>query len=417
MTPPPREHGDDDDDRGGRAQKNARRDNDGGGGGGGGGDGDGAHQDDTAARKAKEEEMERAAFVKIVRAMQGYASDAAVEIHRWERNFEKLPENHRQLLSHHMDKHVQAYRCVQRNDEFFKGMLRAFSGDDVPPHLRVPPPKEGAPDPVSPHDAEKVRYVLKNLARDWSEEAAGERAQSHGPILAELEARLKVPRPEEGKYPPRVMVPGAGLGRLVLECARRGYDTEGNEYSYYMLLTSSYILNHAQEAGQFIIHPWIHSNNNHLSDADHLRAAPVPDVPACAAGIQPGCMSMCAGDFVEVYGAPDQVGQWDAVATCFFIDTAHNVVEYLEIISRCLRPGGLWVNFGPLLYHWADAAGYIGNEEMSVEMSLEDIERVADAVGLNIVKREMRDSLYTADRKSMCQTVYRCALLVAEKRQ
>jgi carnosine N-methyltransferase len=51
-------------------------------------------------------------------------------------------------------------------------------------------------------------------------------------------------------------------------------------------------------------------------------------------------MSMCAGDFVEVYGAPDQAGQWDAVATCFFIDTAHNVVEYLEIIARCLKPGG-----------------------------------------------------------------------------
>ena len=65
-----------------------------------------------------------------------------------------------------------------------------------------------------------------------------------------------------------------------------------------------------------------------------------PDVPACEAGIQPGCMSMCAGDFVEVYGAPDQAGQWDAVATCFFIDTAHNVVEYLEIIARCLKPGG-----------------------------------------------------------------------------
>jgi carnosine N-methyltransferase len=69
---------------------------------------------------------------------------------------------------------------------------------------------------------------------------------------------------------------------------------------------------------------------------------------------------MCAGDFMEVYGAPEQTAQWDAVATCFFIDTAHNVVEYLEVIARCLKPGGVWVNFGPLLFHWADG------EEMSV---------------------------------------------------
>jgi hypothetical protein len=50
----------------------------------------------------------------------------------------------------------------------------------------------------------------------------------------------------------------------------------GNEYSYYMLLTSSYILNHAQRAGDFVIHPWMHNNSNHLSDADQLRATPVP---------------------------------------------------------------------------------------------------------------------------------------------
>ena len=124
-------------------------------------------------------------------------------------------------------------------------------------------------------------------------------------------------------------------------------------------------------------------------------------------------MSMCAGDFVEVYGAPEQTNQWDAVATCFFIDTAHNVVEYLEIIANCLKPGGVWVNFGPLLFHWSDARAYLDDDELSVEMSLADVERVAESVGLRIVKREMRDSLYTADKKSMCQTVYRCALLVA----
>jgi ATP-dependent phosphoenolpyruvate carboxykinase len=44
-------------------------------------------------------------------------------------------------------------------------------------------------------------------------------------------------------------------------------------------------------------------------------------------------MSMCAGDFVEVYGDAKNAGQWDAVATCFFIDTGHNVVEYL--VGRC----------------------------------------------------------------------------------
>lgn len=34
-------------------------------------------------------------------------------------------------------------------------------------------------------------------------------------------------------------------------------------------------------------------------------------------------------------------GSWDAVVTCFFIDTAHNIIEYIEIISRILKDGGV----------------------------------------------------------------------------
>jgi radical SAM superfamily enzyme with C-terminal helix-hairpin-helix motif len=34
-------------------------------------------------------------------------------------------------------------------------------------------------------------------------------------------------------------------------------------------------------------------------------------------------------------------GSFDAVVTCFFIDTAHNILEYLEVIHRCEeRKGG-----------------------------------------------------------------------------
>ena len=41
----------------------------------------------------------------------------------------------------------------------------------------------------------------------------------------------------------RVLVPGAGLGRLAFEIARLGYSCQGNEFSYFMLITSNFILN------------------------------------------------------------------------------------------------------------------------------------------------------------------------------
>lgn len=45
---------------------------------------------------------------------------------------------------------------------------------------------------------------------------------------------------------------------------------------------------------------------------------------------------------------------WDAIACCFFLDTAPNVLRYLDVIWKCLKPGGLLVSLGPLLYHWTD---------------------------------------------------------------
>jgi hypothetical protein len=33
-------------------------------------------------------------------------------------------------------------------------------------------------------------------------------------------------------------------------------------------------------------------------------------------------------------------GSFDAVVTCFFIDTAHNILEYLEVIHRCAAAQG-----------------------------------------------------------------------------
>mmetsp|Transcript_13828 Transcript_13828/g.39154 ORF Transcript_13828/g.39154 Transcript_13828/m.39154 type:complete len:146 (+) Transcript_13828:204-641(+) len=123
----------------------------------------------------------------------------------------------------------------------------------------------------------------------------------------------------------------------------------------------------------------------------------------------PGLLSMCGGDFVEVYSDPYYEGAFDCVATNFFIDTAHNVVEYLEIISRILKPGGYWINLGPLLYHWADSHTYLSDEELSIEISLEDVKSVATACGLKLLREEFVMASYTSNHRSMYQTSYDCA--------
>ena len=52
-----------------------------------------------------------------------------------------------------------------------------------------------------------------------------------------------------------------------------------------------------------------------------------------------------------MYGKEDQANQWDCIVTCFFIDTAPVVVDYIDVIFSALRPG-LFCVFVELLSSW-----------------------------------------------------------------
>lgn len=89
--------------------------------------------------------------------------------------------------------------------------------------------------------------------------------------------------------------------------------------------------------------------------------------------------SMTAGDFLEVYGRPDEKAAWDCIATCFFIDCAHNIVAFIEQIYNCLKENGIWINLGPLLYHYADIP-----DEKSIEPPYNFVISIAKKLGFAV---------------------------------
>ncbi|XP_024003927.1 carnosine N-methyltransferase isoform X2 [Eutrema salsugineum] len=266
-------------------------------------------------------------------------------------------------------------------------------------------------------DVDKVRCIIRNIVRDWAAEGQRERDQCYKPILEELDSLF--PNRQKESTPPACLVPGAGLGRLALEISCLGFISQGNEFSYYMMICSSFILNYliffisTQVPGEWTIYPWIHSNCNSLSDNDQLRPISIPDIHPASAGITEG-FSMCGGDFVEVYNESGHEGMWDAVVTCFFIDTAHNIIEYIETISKILKDGGVWINLGPLLYHFADTYGH--ENEMSIELSLEDVKKVASHHGFEIEKERTIETTYTTNPRSMMQNRYYAAFWTMRKK-
>ena len=108
---------------------------------------------------------------------------------------------------------------------------------------------------TAPMDIEKLQSTLKQFVRDWSEVGKEEREVCYTPIMQELD-RLYPKRRDNndsgldttGKSTPgrnevKILVPGAGLGRLPFDIAYNGFQCEGNEFSLYMLLGSNYVLN------------------------------------------------------------------------------------------------------------------------------------------------------------------------------
>lgn len=102
----------------------------------------------------------------------------------------------------------------------------------------------------------------------------------------------------------------------------------------------------------------------------------IPDVPTNV--LPPNAdFSYAAGDFLEIYA--DNPNYWDALVTCFFLDTANNIIEYIETIYSILKPGGKWINLGPLLYHYTDMKG-----EQSIEIAYDEVLHVIKQTGFII---------------------------------
>lgn len=285
--------------------------------------------------------------------------------HLRRQSFYALPQTHWELLAAPPFSYLETLNAVDdaidKNGELAGAILQSglesFRSSMNFDEVKTSEVWKGA---AKPEDLDKARSTLRQFYRDWSEEGAVERKACYGPVMNDL----KLER-ERLNRTMNVLVPGAGLGRLVFDICYDGFNVEGNEISYHQLLASSYILNYCSGAQVHTIFPWVHSFSNHRNRSRQLQSFRIPDVhPETALQENnkhnttktPGDMSMSASDFICLYGDEEHRDIYDAVATVFFIDTAPNLIRYIETIKNCLKTGGIWTNIGPLLWHFENNA-------------------------------------------------------------
>lgn len=146
-----------------------------------------------------------------------------------------------------------------------------------------------------------------------------------------------------------------------------------NEWSMYMNLVYRQLTHEPIVPNGQSYHPWLDWWSHHATTADMLRSVSFPDT-----AIDNSAVLLVEGDFTTVFNGENE--RYDVVTTLFFIDTARNLLSYLETIHRLLRPGGIWLNLGPLLYGTAPF----------IQLSLDEIIALAEKVGFRIEDTDER---------------------------
>lgn len=211
-------------------------------------------------------------------------------------------------------------------------------------------------------------YAMKHFVRDWSEEGLHERQTTYPCVLEAVRKEFPTDKPRSN--PPKILVPGAGLGRLAHEIADLGgFQVTMNEFASSMNIAYHYLTT-LTTPNASTIHPYVDWWSHRASTAHLLRGVSFPDDTELLA--KSSSVSLIEGDFTTALKAHE--GTYDALVSHFFIDTATNILTYLETIHALLKPGGLWINFGPLLYGTMPA----------LQLSLDEVIAMAESLGLEL---------------------------------
>lgn len=195
--------------------------------------------------------------------------------------------------------------------------------------------------------------VSAHIIRDWSSVGAPIRASLYTWCVHQFHKYGWISSSNNNnstkKKKEPILVPGAGLGRLAWELSTQlQHPVEAIESSLCMT-AAAYTILHGHT---FQIHPYaMDPFTNEIDSSKRYDNVLIPDIdPTVLTVNQNQMLSYTFGDFNSEY-MHNHRSFYSAIVTCYFLDTATTVYDYLMTIEGILIQNGLWVNVGPLQWH------------------------------------------------------------------
>jgi len=347
------------------------------------------------------EEFKR--FLSVITAMELYSVEAFKKMDKMEKDFQKLDQKYISKLSfNYMDRILKLKEAITYNQNLLNHMLKIYK----PPSSFYTNIDK---DELRNRRFEEGKYIYNiftYIIRDWTNERAHERKETYNDIINDVLEIFPSSCDDSIKY--KFLIPGSALNRLGYELCKYGYDIEGNDYLFFNGIFSDFIFNHAKKE-EFCIYPNIDSFSNFLDEDSIFRKYSFPDVDIDIKNNNKcGKFKVSIGDFVKLYY--NKKNYFDCIITCYFIDTAQNVIQYIDIIYNILKKGGIWINFGPLSYHWS---GYPNS--ISIELPYDKLKEVICNYGFEYIKESFRNCTFGYIDNYMQNDVFKCIHFIVKK--
>ena len=329
-----------------------------------------------------------------------YKNNSLKDAKKIENDFKSIDSKYLDLLSFDIkDRINKINKGIEINSKFLNLIIEPYINDELK-HSEYNQNK---------NNINKLISTLKLFIRDWSIDGKKERNLVYSPIINEFKNYF-MNNNIFNKKDLKILIPGTGLGRLQYEISKLGFNTVGIEVSYFMLLCTNFLFNKKNKINKnlYLIQPLIHNFNNIYKEDDPFKNISIPDEDISNELINNcGEVNIIPGDFLSSF---NELNYWDCVITSFFIDTANNIIEFIEKIYKILKKNGIWINCGPLLYHFTGI-----ENEISIELSWEEIEKIIIKIGFNILKINEIKTTYSSVENSMKQTIYSCMFFIVKK--
>mmetsp|Transcript_18549 Transcript_18549/g.74547 ORF Transcript_18549/g.74547 Transcript_18549/m.74547 type:complete len:192 (-) Transcript_18549:1972-2547(-) len=169
-----------------------------------------------------DDETEQQHFQRVLKSFRAYERYSLVLLQQKKKYLREVPKEDQELVKKLAARLNRSEEAVKTNAQFIGKVLSPKSlfsnADEIEPNSNGP--EAGGSNGLTLSDVDRVRTVLKQIAREWSDAGKVERNQSFQPLIDVVEEQFgKTPVSDRKSI--RILVPGAGLARLPWELARR----------------------------------------------------------------------------------------------------------------------------------------------------------------------------------------------------